>query len=198
MVFKNINRIKSSLPDVKHVVMFYDNGTIFQTTFEQDINIPKLGENLAEVLNHMKKLYEICQITLNNYEKIIFETDNLSTMILKLGEESNIALFFKKEEDETLKISAIRRYLAKIEDLIDMDKNEIIFQEILSKEDELKKNQERFKMIESKLKELEMGESELNDQERIALNNEKEQLNIAIDKLTMDIELFKTKIHKKD
>lgn len=198
LVFKNINRIKSALPEVKDVAMFYNNGTIFQTTFEQDINIPKIGENLAEILNHMRKLYEICQIKINNYEKVIFETDNLSIMILKLGEESNIALFFKKEEDEVLKISAIRRYLAKIEDLVDMDKNEIIFQEILSKEDELKKNQERFKIIESKLKELETGESKLTDQEKIALNNEKVQFNIAIDKLTKDIEQLKAKIHKKE
>ena len=198
MVFKNISRIKSALPEVKDVAMFYNNGTIFQTTFEQDINIPKIGENLAEILNHMRKLYEICQIKINNYEKVIFETDNLSIMILKLGEESNIALFFKKEEDEVLKISAIRRYLAKIEDLVDMDKNEIIFQEILSKEDELKKNQERFKIIESKLKELETGESKLTDQEKIALNNEKVQFNIAIDKLTKDIEQLKAKIHKKE
>jgi len=198
MVFKNINRIKSSLPEVKHVAMFYDNGTIFQTTFEQDINIPKLGENFAEVLNHMRKLYEICQIKLNTYEKIIFETDNISIMIIKLGEESNIALFFKKEDDETLKISAIRRYLAKIEDLVDMDKNELIFQEILSKEDELKKNQESFKIIESKLDKLEIGGAGLNDQEKIALTNENELLKIANDKLTQDIELLKAKIHKKE
>ena len=198
MIFKNISRIKSSLPEVKHVAMFYDNGTIFQTTFEQDINIPKLGENLAEVLNHMRQLYEICQIKLNTYEKIIFETDNLSIMIIKLGEESNIALFFKKEEDETLKISAIRRYLAKIEDLVDMDKNELIFQEILSNEDELKKNQERLKIIESKLKDLEKGGAGLNDQEKVALSNENEQINIAMDKLTKDTELLKAKIQKKD
>ena len=198
MVFKNINRIKSALPEVKHVVMFYDNGTIFQTTFEQDINIPKLGENLAEVLNHMRQLYEICQIKLKSYEKIIFETDNLSIMILKLGEESNIALFFKKEEDETLKISAIRRYLAKIEDLVDMDKNEIIFQEILSKEEEWQKNEERFKLVEAKLKDLEIGESILNDQEKIALNNEKEQLNVAIDQIAKDLELLKSKIQKRE
>ena len=198
MVFKNINRIKSALPEVKHIAMFYDNGTIFQTTFEQDINIPKLGENLAEVLNHMRQLYEICQIKLKSYEKIIFETDNLSIMILKLGEESNIALFFKKEEDETLKISAIRRYLAKIEDLVDMDKNEIIFQEILSKEEEWQKNEERFKLVEAKLKDLEIGESILNDQEKIALNNEKEQLNVAIDQIAKDLELLKSKIQKRE
>jgi hypothetical protein len=198
MVFKNISRIKSALPEVKDVAMFYNNGTIFQTTFEQDINIPKLGENLAEVLNHMRKLYEICQIKLDNYEKVIFETDVLSIMILKLGEESNIALFFKKEEDEALKITTIQRYLAKIEDLVDMDKNEIIFQEILSKEEELKKNQERYNIVETKLKDIEIRLSVVDDQENIALNNEKEQLNTVIDKLSKDIELLKARIHKKD
>jgi len=198
MVFKNISRIKSALPEVKDVAMFYNNGTIFQTTFEQDINIPKLGENLAEILNHMRKLYEICQIKLDNYEKVIFETDNLSIMILKLGEESNIALFFKKEEDEALKISAIRRYLAKIEDLVDMDKNEITFQEILSKEEDLKKSQERYNIVETKLKDFEKGLRVVDDQEKVLLNNEKEQLNTAIDKLSKDIELLKAKIHKKD
>ena len=198
LVFKNINRIKSALPEVKDVAMFYNNGTIFQTTFEQDINIPKLGENLAEILNHMRKLYEICQIKLDNYEKVIFETDNLSIMILKLGEESNIALFFKKEEDEALKISAIRRYLAKIEDLVDMDKNEITFQEILSKEEDLKKSQERYNIVETKLKDFEKGLRVVDDQEKVLLNNEKEQLNTAIDKLSKDIELLKAKIHKKD
>jgi len=197
MVFKNINRIKSSLPEVKHVAMFYDNGTIFQSTFEQDINIPKLGENLAEVLYHMRKLYEICQIQLKSYEKIIFESDNISVMILKLGEESNLALFFKKEEDEALRLSAIRRYLAKIEDLVDMDKNEIIFKEILDKEEELKKSQEKFKFLEEKIKDLEMKGIEGKDQEKISLQNEREQLKINIEKLAVDIEQLKSKIHEK-
>jgi predicted regulator of Ras-like GTPase activity (Roadblock/LC7/MglB family) len=198
MVFKNINRIKNALPEVKHVAMFYDNGTIFQTTFEQDINIPKLGENLAEVLNNMRQLYDICRIKLNTYEKIIFETNNLSIMILKLGEESNIALFFEKEEDETLKISAIRRYLAKIEDLVDMDRNDILFQEILSKEEELKKNQEKLKIVETELKGLEIEDIKQNDQEKIALNSKSEQLNIAIEKITNELDLLKSKIHKKN
>ena len=61
MVFKNIARIKTALPEVLHIVMFYNNGTVFQTTFEQDINIPKLGGNLTELLNHIKNVYEICK-----------------------------------------------------------------------------------------------------------------------------------------
>ncbi|MFX0033521.1 MAG: hypothetical protein ACFE8E_13805 [Candidatus Hodarchaeota archaeon] len=119
--------------------MFYNNGTIFQTTFGSEINIPKLGENLAQALHHMQKLYELCKIEAEEYKKLIFETEDMSSIILKLGEDSNIALFFKKEEDKELKISAIRRYLKRIEDIMDMDVNEILFQEILANEEDLKK-----------------------------------------------------------
>ena len=139
MVFKNINRIKSALPEVKHVVMFYNNGTIFQTTFEQTINIPKLGENLAETLNHIRSLYEVCNYKMEPYKKLIFETEDMSVIILKLGEESNIALFFEREKDKELRINAIRRYISNIESLIDMDEKELVLKEVLAKEEELKR-----------------------------------------------------------
>ena len=139
MVFKNINRIKSALPEVKHAVMFYNNGTIFQTTFEQSINIPKLGENLSAILDHVRKLYEICNYKMEPYKKLIFETEDISVILLKLGEESNIALFFDKEQDHELRLTAIKRYITNIESLIDMDKKELILQQILTKEEELKK-----------------------------------------------------------
>ncbi|MCJ7650038.1 MAG: hypothetical protein MUP85_15610 [Candidatus Lokiarchaeota archaeon] len=201
MVFKNISRIKAALPEVMHVVMFYDNGTIFQTTFEQDINIPKLGENLAEVLNHMRKLYEISQISLKSYEKIIFETDNISIMILKLGEESNIALFFKKEEDDRLKISNIRRYLKRIEDMIDMDKMEIGFQEILNKEEELKKLEEKGKEIQEIINDLREKEFKINKEELnqkvSSSTDEYEKLLVGIDKLKEEILLLKSKFQQK-
>lgn len=201
MVFKNISRIKATLPEVMHIVMFYDNGTIFQTTFEQDINIPKLGENLAEVLNHMRKLYEISQIPLKSYEKVIFETDNASIMILKLGEESNIALFFKNEEDESLKISRIRRYLKRIEELIDMDKREIILQEILTKEENLKRLEEKSIEIQEKIKNIREKVFEINkdipDQKMDLLTNEFEKMKMAIINLKNEISILKNELLKK-
>jgi hypothetical protein len=201
MVFKNISRIKATLPEVMHVVMFYDNGTIFQTTFEQDINIPKLGENLAEVLNHMKKLYEISQIPLKSYEKVIFETNDASIMILKLGEESNIALFFKNEEDELLKISRIRRYLKRIEELIDMDKREILLQEILAKEENLKKLEEKRIEKQEKLKNIREKEFKIDkgvpDQNIDLLTNEYEKLDIVINNLIEEISILKNELLKK-
>lgn len=119
--------------------MFYNSGIVFQTTFEQEINIPKLGENLAEILNHIKNVYEICDFKLDDYKKLIFETEEMSVIILKLGEDSNIALFFTKEDEGDLKLSSVKRHINKIEELIDMDEKEIILQEILAKEEQIKK-----------------------------------------------------------
>ena len=138
--------------------MFYNNGTIFQTTFEQGTNIPKLGENLVEIIHHVKNVYELSQFKMDNYKKIIFETDDTSIIILKLGEDSNIALFFKKEEEKDLNLSSIKRYIARIESLIDMSEEQIILEEVLTKEKDLenvrnllKLNKERFNSITEEL-----------------------------------------------
>ena len=207
MVFKNINRIKSALPEVKHIVMFYNNGTIFQTTFEQSINIPKLGENLAETLNHIRSLYEICNYKMEPYKKLIFETEDMSVIILKLGEESNIALFFEKEQDRELRLTAVRRYISNIETLIDMDEKELILNEILTKEDELKKLSaelqkkreliESFKsnLLEFVPKELETKQNDLKNT-IIATEQECSDLEQKINLFKIDIEKLKTTIQK--
>ena len=207
MVFKNIQRIKAALPEVKHVVMFYNNGTIFQTTFEQEINIPKLGENLAEILSHSRKLYEICNYNFENYKKIIFETDDMSSIILKLGEDSNIALFLKKEEEKELKLTAIKRYMTRIEELIDMDERELIIQEIITKEEEIKHLKEVLnekKDVHEKLgKELNNieegiieGDIKKITKELIDLDLECANLNRDIEKKDIEIEQLKEKIEK--
>lgn len=192
MVFKNIARIKTALPEVSHIVMFYNNGTIFQTTFEQEINIPKMGENLADVLNHIKKVYEICNYSFDNYKKLIFETDDISVIILKLGEESNIALFFKKVEDKELKLTAIKRYITRIEDLIDMDERELIINEIISKEKELKDLQESFQTKEDSIKilkeKLEIIDSSAYEEEMKKISKELSQLEAELTKLKQEIE----------
>ncbi len=207
MVFKNILRIKAVLPEVKHIVMFYNNGTIFQTTFEQEINIPKLGENLAEILNHIRKLYDICNYTFENYKKIIFEADDMSIIILKLGEDSNIALFFKKEEEKELKLTAIKRYMTRIEELIDMDEKELILQDILLKEEEvknlkdaLKNKMEKIMDLRNELNDIDKGIIE-GDQKKLMkelndLESEFSSLDHEIEKKNSEIQQFKEKLQK--
>ena len=206
MVFKNIQRIKKAMPEVLHVVMYYNNGTVFQTTFEQSTNIPKLGENLAEILEHIKKLYELCNFRFEKYDKLIFETDEISTIVLKLGEDSNIALFFKKEEDINLKLTAIKRYLTRIESLVDMDEKELLIQEILAKEEELttlKTNlQSKQEFLSEKhisreqIKEENKEEFNLITKEIQILQDEISIINLNIDNLSKEITSFREKIER--
>ena len=195
MVFKNIQRIKNALPEVLHVAMFYNNGTIFQTTFEQDINIPKLGENLAELLNHTQKVYDVCNIKLSDYKKLIFETDDISISILKVGEDSNLALFFKKEQDQDLKLQSIRRYILRIENLIDMDRIEIKIQELGIKEEEFKNLQNTLSSKVDQIKELEtLYGKELLEQESNKMSKEIQSLEEQCTKLKFDIDIKKKEI----
>ena len=155
MVFKSVSQIQKALPEVLHIAMFYNNGTIYQTTIDQEYNIPKLGEYIAEALNQLRKVYETCNFRLVDYKKLIFETDEISTIILKLGEDSNLAMFFKKELDINQKLKSIHRYIKKIEELIDVDKVELEFQELERINQELKKLNEELNFKQEKIKELE-------------------------------------------
>ncbi|MFO7794714.1 MAG: hypothetical protein ACQERB_00730 [Promethearchaeati archaeon] len=175
MVFKSIEKIKTALPEVIHIVMFYNNGIIFQTTFEQSINIPKLGENLAQIIGNFNQIYDLTNQESKKYEKIIFETESVSIIILKLGEDSNIALFFKGEESKELKLHAIKRYLTKIEELIDMDKKELILQEILHYEADIENLK---KDLQSKKEKID----ELKNLKNLPLENTQYESNVVIDK----------------
>jgi hypothetical protein len=205
MVFKNISRIKTALPEVVHIVMFYNNGTVFQTTFEQEINIPKLGENISEVLNHIKKVYEFCNYSFDSYNKLIFETEDISIIILKLGEDSNIALFFKNAQEKDLKLSSIKRYITKIEELIDMDEKELILHEILKKEENLKVLHESYQISQQKIEKLqeELAKVDMDVSKEDFIQKEKELNTIIeenlkthkeIEKINLEIEDLKKKI----
>ncbi|TFG02642.1 MAG: hypothetical protein EU542_04510 [Promethearchaeota archaeon] len=204
MVFKNINRIKAALPEVIHIIMFYNNGTIFQTTFEQDINIPKLGELLARTLDKVRKINDICKFKPNDYKKLIFEMEEVTIMILKLGEESNIALVFKNDDSKEINLTPIKRYLSKIEELIDMDKKELILNQILAKEDDVKalesvleKKEKELDLIKEKLKEA-YSESDMQKlmSEYNLVELESQKLKDEEDKIRDELKNLKIKIEK--
>ncbi len=125
MIFKNIERIRTTIPEIQHIAMFYDDGTVFFSTFESSANIPKLGENLAEMLQHGKNLEEHAKIPMGGYTKLIYETDDTLMVVFKLGESSNIALFLKNVGTRAIKFTAIKKYLDQIEELVDMDQEEL-------------------------------------------------------------------------
>ncbi len=122
MVLHSINRIKSSIPDVVHVMMFYNDGTVFQSTFEgEELNIPKLGGNFGELITSVKNIIEQAKLGDGIYEKLIFQTRHAVVVVIHLGEDSNVALFMRNTGKQELRFDSIKEHLLKLEKLIDMD-----------------------------------------------------------------------------
>ncbi|MCG3254488.1 MAG: hypothetical protein KAU62_00310, partial [Candidatus Heimdallarchaeota archaeon] len=134
IVIRTIERIKRALPEVEHIVMFYDDGTVYQTTFEQfeeSVNIPKVGEDFANILSTLKNLYDLSNYKFNGYNQLLFDTDDIDVLIIKIGENTNLALFFRKSiEEGELQIDSIRKYITKIGKLIDIGRIDLIESEI--------------------------------------------------------------------
>lgn len=119
---KSIDKIKANLPGLIHFVMFYNDGTVFQTDFNQTLNIPQIGDHLAELLKHARKLVMNYSNSEIKYKKLIYETEKFIIFIVKLGEESNIALLFENIERTQIKLSPIQSHLERLEKLLDMNK----------------------------------------------------------------------------
>ena len=132
MVMKSFNGIKKHLPDLLHIVMFYNDGTVFQTTFKSPVNVPKLGISLSETLRDLKStanysdIDEKIDVDVDNYVKLIYETQQIKLIVIKLGEESNIALFLDNAKKKKVNLEVIKNYLDKLEEIVDMDEEEVI------------------------------------------------------------------------
>ena len=191
MIEDTIERIKKKLPEVEQIVMFYNDGTVFRTTFDE-INIPKLGENISEIIEHMRRLYEICNYKWKEYNRLVFDTNDINVIILKLGENSNLALFFKKTGRKgELRIHSIRRYVEKVEDLLDIDQDELVIQELESKEIKLDELKLQMGSQQYKLITLQEYQNEIIDEEK------KKEVSKEIDKVKIKIMKVKEEIDKK-
>ncbi|MFX0124747.1 MAG: hypothetical protein ACFFAE_14045, partial [Candidatus Hodarchaeota archaeon] len=126
------------------------------------------------------------------YNRLVFDTNDVNVVILKLGENSNLALFFRKiRKKGELRIHTIRRYLEKVEDLLDIDQNELVVREMESKEDmldelKLKMGSQKYKLI--TLREYQI---EIQDEEK------KKEVSKEIDKVNREIMRIKEEIDKK-
>jgi hypothetical protein len=125
MVIKTLKKIKNELPGLMDYIMFYNTGIVFQSTFQEKVNIPVICSNLNQIITLFKNSLTCYDAPPNDFKKIIFETNIHIIIILKLGEDSNIALFFDKGEVKEIDIDPVQKYLTKLEELIDMDKSEL-------------------------------------------------------------------------
>lgn len=136
MVLHDIELLMKKIPEIENIVTFYDDGTVFQTTFDKNkVNIPKLGDDLASILSLFRGLQ--AKNDFKEYSKIIYDGLQVSLIIFKAGEQSNIALFFKRElSDFEIQNLHIRSYIDRIQELIDYDRNSLLENE----EDKEKEN----------------------------------------------------------
>ncbi len=121
-VHRTVERIKAKFPGLRHLVMFYNDGIVFQTDFSEEKDIPAIGENLSKLLDFARNVIQTEEENLKKYKKLIFETEEIILMIIQIGEESNLALFLANDPALDLRISPIREYLEKLEELIDLEK----------------------------------------------------------------------------
>ncbi|MBN2155587.1 MAG: hypothetical protein JW776_06060 [Candidatus Lokiarchaeota archaeon] len=122
---KILNKVKNELPGLIDYIMFYNTGIVFQSSFSEKANVPVICANLNEVINTFRQSLVCYGVSSTDYQKIIFESTTHIIIILKLGEDSNIALFFDNTQVDEVNIRPIQKYLNKLEDLIDMDKSEL-------------------------------------------------------------------------
>jgi hypothetical protein len=170
MVFKNIERIKKALPEITHLVMFYDEGVVYQTTFEPPTNIPQLGKDLAKSIQHFHRIFDTLQLPIKPYKKLIYEVDDFVIIILKLGEHSNLALFFQGDVED-FQISAIRYYLFRLEELIDIDQLDIERNRLKDQKEELNNLEQE---MENNLKTIQGKKEEINSIEAMIEEKKKQ------------------------
>jgi hypothetical protein len=126
MVLQDIESLMKHIPEIENIVTFYDDGTVFQTTFDKhQVNIPKLGSDLANILTTFRNLKAVNDF--KDFSKIIYDSVDASIIIFKVGEQSNMALFFKRElSDKEVQNLQIKHYLDRIQDLIDIDRKTLL------------------------------------------------------------------------
>jgi hypothetical protein len=126
-----VKRIKEKIDLLENVVTFYNDGMVYFSNFPQEINIPNLGSKFAMILRDLNAIQIISGKQPNvefeyDYKRVIYEIKDYIVMIIKLGQDSNIALFFKSENTKKINISCIQEELGIIEKLIDTTEEELV------------------------------------------------------------------------
>ncbi|MHA1227818.1 MAG: hypothetical protein ACTSPV_13810 [Candidatus Hodarchaeales archaeon] len=189
MIKDVIERVMKSLPEVENIIVFNSFGTVLQTTFDKSLNIPKIGKNISKILDNILALYKSCKYDYSQFNRILFDTEGISILILKLGEDTYLAFFFKKilEEDEP-QIDSVKRYLKQIEELLDVSNLELLEQEKEEKREELVSLDEELEILFDRLnllqKDIESIEHE--DDEKKKRNKEIEQIQKRINRIKDD------------
>lgn len=121
MAIEKIQAIHNMLPGVQSVSLFYDNGIIYQTTINHELDIPVIGKNLAHFVQEMQLLAENCKDPEDKYQKMTIDTEKSVYIILRLGEQSNMALKFIKAEYQKNSLGKIEEIIEKLKNVVDLN-----------------------------------------------------------------------------
>jgi predicted regulator of Ras-like GTPase activity (Roadblock/LC7/MglB family) len=117
MVLMNLDRLKQELPDLDQYVVFFSDGSVFQTSFKAPYNIPKIGETLINVRNSYRELFDLMQVQNQIIKRQIIETPKFLIIIIKIDDLSFIALIFPNDVDLDKNIIRIQKCLQLIESM---------------------------------------------------------------------------------
>lgn len=125
MVLRSMEKIKAKLSGVLEIVMFYNDGTVFQTTLPPNFNIPELGNDFSKTLANLVHALGMYDVGITQYRKLFYETDKYLLVIIKLGEDSNLGLLLDNTLQGEFQMAPIQQYIQRLQELLDMDREEI-------------------------------------------------------------------------
>lgn len=128
MLNRLVKEMQQLLPDLKHVLICFNTGTIVKSTFSEPVNVPDLGDDIMGIFS---KLYEIalngqlisCARRDFKYQKFEFKLEGWDIFIYPLGENCFIVLFFQLSP-KGFDFSTLQTQLKKIETLLDHESSD--------------------------------------------------------------------------
>ena len=85
------------LPNLEHYLVFTNDGTILQTSFQAPSNVPKMGENLSGITSLFDKVLEYGQFHDEKVQRRIIMTNHHVFAIEMVDQRTNACLVFKWE-----------------------------------------------------------------------------------------------------
>jgi predicted regulator of Ras-like GTPase activity (Roadblock/LC7/MglB family) len=124
MIRKIIEELRNHIAGIDNYVVFYNSGIVFRTDFSESVNVPQLGNTLAQIITDMIQLITTCAMNAGIYERLIFETGACKIFFFQLGEESHLALF-TSDATLNLQISHLKHYLDQMKEIVDVSSKEL-------------------------------------------------------------------------
>lgn len=117
MAFEKFSIYKEKFAHATNFMLVHQDGTVIQTDFQPPINIPKVGDNIVDMVKHFRTFMDLCKYEGELYQKQVLETANMIVIFVRLDEVNHLGLFFKKDQIQVDKIHFLEQTLRTIEEI---------------------------------------------------------------------------------